>query len=198
MNPTTRPALPRPHKLAASSNQPDPPACFPRGPGVSDARFPSAKGRVCTRPSATRSPRRRALLRQDSIPPAWRAAGWLPSSRQSPATGYGRALRPNTSTAITDSLIWSSLPSRCRSTRNLRKRLIRSFRTKPGLASTRSSCRRAASGSVSPVCMVPVCLPFSAACNVLNMFSTWPDLLAFPLPHIIEPNRVTKHPKLKK
>src|SRR6476646_8738337 len=68
--------------------------------------------------------------------------------------------------AITDSLSSLSLPPRCCSTTNRRNRAMRSFREKPGLASTRSSCRRAAYTSDSATGIVlRGYLLFSALCK---------------------------------
>src|SRR5450755_225080 len=106
--------------------------------------------------------------------------------------GSWSGLRPNTSTAITDSLSWLSLPSSRRSARNLRKRLIRSFRRNPGLARTRSNCRRAPSGSVGAMGTAPsIHLVFSdvqmyetyfqhvRTCSLIPLGAPWePDWVA--------------------
>ena len=99
-------------------------------------------------------PRRCALVHMPTQYSASRARSRLASVRtMESCEGSWSGLRRNTSTAITDSLRWLSLPSRCRSVRNLRNRLIRSFRRNPGLARTRSNCRRAPVGSVGAMGM---------------------------------------------
>src|SRR5712691_168504 len=80
--------------------------------------------------------------------------------------------------AMTDSLISPSLLSKCCSTTNRRNRPNRSLREKPGLASTRSSCRRAAWTSDSPVgTMFGGYLLFSAPCKCMKPPSNTPGLV---------------------
>src|ERR1700728_620550 len=107
--------------------------------------------------------------------------------------GSWSVLRPNTSTAITDSLSWLSLPSRCRSARNLRNRLMRSLRRNPGLARTRSNCRRAPSVSVGAMGTAPsIHLVFSDVQMYETRFQPVRTCSFSPLGASWEPDRVAK------
>src|SRR5579872_2119813 len=71
--------------------------------------------------------------------------------------------------AITDSLSSLSLPSRCCSTTNRRNRAMRSFREKPALASTRSSCCRA---PCMPDSVGGICFELTLAFYTMQMYKT--------------------------
>jgi hypothetical protein len=107
--------------------------------------------------------------------------------------GSWSVLRPKTSTAITDSLSWLWLPSRCRSARNRRNRLIRSLRRNPGLARTRSNSWRAPSGSVGAMGTAPsIHLVFSDVQMYETYFQRVGTCFFFPLGASLKPDWAAK------